>query len=322
MEQRIQLADVIQVEGEGRGLDLVLTRAKLEELIKPFVARSLALVDETIATAKKEFSGKVGGRAWSGIDQVLLVGGQTRTPAIQAALRDHLGLPLNDSVPPEEAVARGAAILGARLCGYLFDQVKLVDAIPLSLGVELANGRLEVVIPANEQIPTQRWRRDFTTGADRQKRLRFKVWQGERPLAKDNTYIGEVVLPLTTAGQALSKLIAVQFKVDRNGILSIQAAEADTEAKPVQVVFAYGAMTQDELQARLQEIEAHAAEDALKRRLLDLGDEVARLKETTAMLPASDPLRQQIMQLDSLVIAGDAGAAAGLLAEITAALQP
>jgi molecular chaperone DnaK len=321
LEQRIQLADVIQVEGEGMDLDLVLTRAKLEELIQPFVARSLALVDETIATAKKEFSGKVGGRAWSGIDQVLLVGGQTRTPAIRAALRDHLGLPLNDSVPPEEAVARGAAILGARLCGYLFDQVKLVDAVPLSLGVELATGRLEVVIPANEQIPTQRWRRDFTTGTDRQKRLRFKVWQGERPLAKDNTYIGEVVLPLTTAGQALSKLIAVQFKVDRNGILSIQAAEADTEARPVQVVFAYGAMTQDELQARLQEIETHAAEDALKRRLLELGDEVVRLKEATASLPAGDPQRQRLIRLDSLVAAGDADTADVLLAEMKTALR-
>jgi molecular chaperone DnaK len=314
MEQRIVLERVLDDGQASLGLDLVLTRSQLETLIKPFVDRSLALVDATIATARDQFPAKTSGRAWSGIDQVLLVGGQTRTPAIKAALRDHLGLPLNDAVPPEEAVARGASILGARLCGYLSDQVKLVDAIPLSLGVELADGRLEVVIPANEQIPTQRWRRDFTTGVDRLQRLRFKVWQGERPLARDNTYVGELRLPLTTAGQAQTKSIALQFKVDRNGILSVQAAEADTEAKPVQVVFAYGAMTQDELKARLDEIASHADEDAAKRRLLELGDELARLRDATATLPAGDPQRLRVAQIESSIAAGDVAAAEALLA--------
>lgn len=317
-EHPIRLPDVIVVAGEGLGLDTVLTRAQLQELIQPFIERTLAMVDATIDQAKKEYPGKIGGRPWPGIDQVLLVGGQTRALAVKEALRDRLGLTLNDSVPPEEAVARGAAILAARLCGYLVDQVKLVDAIPLSLGIELANGKLEPVIPANEQIPTQRWRSDFTTGVDLLKSLKFRVWQGERPLAKDNTYIGEFSLPFTVRSEAGTKRTALRFKVDRNGILRVQAGEADTDAEPVEVVFSYGAMTWDELLARQREEQSHAEEDAVTKRLLNLRDEVEVLRRMTSGLPDDAPGRRQLAQLEALVTAADVTAAEALLAKIKA----
>ena len=196
LEQPIQLSDLPTADGRLLCLETTMTRATFETLIRRFIDYSLELVEQAMNAAHVRPED---------ISQFLLVGGQTRTPAVRAAISGRFGKPLNDSVHPEEAVARGAAILGARLCGYLKEQVALWDVNPLSLGVELADGKLDVIIPANEPIPVERWRRGpqaFTTQRDGQKSIRFKVFQGERPMAVDNAYIGEVILPLATARRA------------------------------------------------------------------------------------------------------------------------
>jgi molecular chaperone DnaK len=152
-------------------LEVTLTRSQLEKLVQPFIERTLEICDKTIEKA---------GIKPADIDQVLLVGGQTRLPAIKAALQKRYGWKINNSVNPDEAVATGAAVLGGRLCGYLRDEVKLWDVTPLSLGIELANGKMDVIIPNNEQIPIKRWRKGsqaFTTQRNGQESIRFRVYQ-------------------------------------------------------------------------------------------------------------------------------------------------
>jgi molecular chaperone DnaK len=249
----------------------------------------------------------------------LLVGGQTRTPAVRAAISRRFGRPLNDSVHPEEAVARGAAILGARLCGYLKEQVALWDVNPLSLGVELADGRLDVIISANEPIPVERWRRGpqaFTTQKDGQKSIRFKVFQGERPMAADNVYIGEVILPLATARRAGEHRINCLFKVDHNGILTVRATSADTDGKPAETVFAYGAMSPAEVNAKLKEAEAHRAEDEITRRIFSLREQLTELRTAVSDRDSNDPIAQSLDQLEAAIDQRDPDRAAVLLADI------
>jgi len=230
-EAPIHIPDVHTVEGESLGLDLILTSSIFEELIQPFIDRSLSICNTVLKKAEM--------RAEE-IDQVLLVGGQTRTPAVRGAIANHFGWVLNTSVNPDEAVAQGAAILGARLCGYLKDQVKLWDVIPLSLGIELADGEMEPILHANEQIPVTVWRKGsqaFTTQHDGQERIRFRIFQGEQPIATENILIGEVTLTLTTARPAGEPRINCMFKVDHDGILHVRAEDADTESEPVEEMF-------------------------------------------------------------------------------------
>ncbi|HEY9858129.1 MAG TPA: Hsp70 family protein [Candidatus Obscuribacterales bacterium] len=176
-EYAISTPNLFTVDNRALGLEVTLTRIELETLVQPFINRTLAICDATLEKA---------GMKPSDIDQVLLVGGQTRLPAVKAALRDRYGWTINDSVNPDEAVARGAAVLGARLCGYLKEEVKLWDITPLSLGIELVNGKMDAIIRANEQIPVTKWRKGsqaFTTQRDGQESIRFRIYQGERPMS-------------------------------------------------------------------------------------------------------------------------------------------
>jgi molecular chaperone DnaK len=150
-EYAISTPNLFTVDNRALGLEATLTRIELETLVQPFIDRTLAICDATLEKA---------GLKPTDIDQVLLVGGQTRLPAVKAALRDRLcrcasrncyGWTINDSVNPEEAVARGAAVLGARLCGYLKEEVKLWDVTPLSLGIELANGKMDAMLFLNSR---------------------------------------------------------------------------------------------------------------------------------------------------------------------------
>jgi molecular chaperone DnaK len=272
-ETRIRIPDLWTEDGKPLGLDAKLTREKFEDLVSDHLQRTIKIVADTIEAAKIKPTD---------LSQILMVGGQTRTPAVRQALKDAFDRPLNTSVLPEEAVARGAAVLGARLCGYLKDQVSLWDAIPLSLGVELASGAMDVVIPRNEPIPVEKWRRGdqaFTTQKDRQKSIRFKVWQGERPMAADNSYVGEVILLLTTSRSAGEHRINVLFTVDHNGIVTVRAESADTDARPAEAVFAPKSMLPAEVQKMLEEAKRHREEDELTRCLQELGAELDSLRD-------------------------------------------
>ncbi len=302
----ISLPDLLTVDGHPRDLQTTLTRTTFETLIRPFVNQTLQLVDATLQKA-----GVKGGD----LSQILLVGGQTRTPSIQAAIRERYGRPLNTGVKPEEAVARGAAILGARLCGYLKEQVALWDVIPLSLGVELADGSMDVIIAANEPIPVEKWRRGaqaFTTQRDGQKSIQFNIYQGERPMAADNTRIGEAILLLATPRRAGEHRVNCLFKVNANGILTVRA-ESDDEGKPVEVRFDQGSLSPSEVQAKLREAEAHRADDALTRRLLQLVAEAGEVRAACGACSADDPIVEQLAEADAAIRARDADRAAHLL---------
>jgi molecular chaperone DnaK len=253
--------------------------------VQPFIDRTLAICDATLEKAKMKPSD---------IDQVLLVGGQTRLPAVKTALWNRYGWTINDSVNPDEAVARGAAVLGARLCGYLREEVKLWDVTPLSLGLELANGKMDAIIRANEQIPVTKWRKGpqaFTTQRDGQESIRFRIYQGERPLAADNEFVGEVVLNLATTRPAGEVRVNCMFKVDHDGILHVLAEDASTEGEPVEKTFdRFYRLTPQEVEQKLKEAEVHRDEDTITRRVFQLEEELTRLRRAIDKEKTSDTL--------------------------------
>lgn len=289
-EYAISTPNLFTVDNRALGLEATLTRTKLETLVQPFIDRTLAICDATLEKA---------GMKPTDIDQVLLVGGQTRLPAVKAALRDRYGWTINDSVNPDEAVARGAAVLGARLCGYLKEEVKLWDVTPLSLGIELANGKMDAIIRANEQIPVTKWRKGpqaFTTQRDGQESIRFRIYQGERPIAADNEFVGEVVLNLATTRPAGEVRVNCMFKVDHDGILHVLAEDASTEGEPVEKTFdRFYRLTPQEVEEKLREALVHRDEDSITSRLFQLEEELTRLRRVINKEKTSDTLRLEIL---------------------------
>lgn len=292
------------------GLDITLSRTHFEELVQPLIRRTLENCDIVLKEA---------GLTSTEIDQVLLVGGQTRTPAIKTALTSQFGWKLNDSINPDEAVAQGAAVLGARLCGYLRDQVNLWDVNPLALGIELADGRIEQIIRANVQIPVAVSRESaFTTQRDGQEHIRFRIFQGERPLATDNILIGEVTLTLTTPRPAGEPRINCSFKVDQDGILHVRAEDVDADSKPVEVTFDHVySLTQQEVDEKLLEAETHREEDERVSRFLQLKEELRKLRQRSSSEALKDStLLERLSTLDALIAAKKFRKAESLLKEL------
>jgi molecular chaperone DnaK len=292
-------------------LEVTLTRSQLEQLIQPFIERTLEICDKTIEKA---------GMKPVDIDQVLLVGGQTRLPAIKAALQKRYGWKINDSVNPDEAVAKGAAVLGGRLCGYLRDKVKLWDVTPLSLGIELANEKMDVIIPSNEQIPIKRWRKGsqaFTTQRDGQESIRFRVYQGERPIAADNEFIGEVVLNLATSRPAGDVRVNCMFKIDLDGILHVSAEDSSTEGQPIEKTFdRFYRLTHEEVEEKLKQANLHRDEDEITKRVFQLKEEISRLQKVINQDKISDNLLEKFKELQFAVSNHDVNQAEELVAEL------
>jgi molecular chaperone DnaK len=206
--------------------------------------------------------------------------------------------------------------------------VNLWDVIPLSLGIELADGQMERIIAANEQIPVTIWRRGaqaFTTQRDGQQRIRFRIYQGERPIAVDNVLIGEVVVNLATARPKGEPQVDCMFKVDHDGILHVRAEDAGTEGDPVEVAFDHiYRLSQEEVAAKLIEAEQHQSEDALVDRLYALKQELLRnpswslpdmspsealdIIQATITSRDSEQARQVIAQIARGKLSNDAGA--------------
>jgi molecular chaperone DnaK len=166
------------------------------------------------------------------------------------------------------------------LCGHLKDKVKLWDVIPLSLGLELADGRLDRVILANQQIPFKSQPKYFTTQRDGQETIRFCVYQGERPIAKDNIFIGEVILNLTTSRPTGEHRIKCIFSIDPDGILHVLAEDINTDGEPIEEKFDHVyRMTQQEIEAVLQEAQTHKDEDTITSYLFQLKEELLRFQK-------------------------------------------
>jgi molecular chaperone DnaK len=308
--QPIRLGGLHAADGRLFDLEVTLTRAGLEQLIGPFLQRSLALVDGVLRAARLRPEA---------LGQVLLVGGQTRTPAAREALRARYGRPLNTSVSPEEAVARGAAILAARLCGHLKERVDLMDVLPLTLGIEVHGGLMEPIARANQPIPLRvEWRgeRGFTTNRDGQERIQFRLYQGERTRASDNILIGEATLNLPAPRARGEIRVDCTFRVDQDGIVHLAARDVDTGEEVAAVFDRLYRLSPEEVEAHLRAAREHRAEDEATRRLAQLDDEAGQLRRRGGPFAPGGALAGRLDELEAAVATRDLARAEEILDEL------
>jgi len=240
-------------------LVLTLTRAKLESLVADLIDGSLTPCRECMRQA---------GVTPADIDEVILVGGQTRMPKVQEEVKKLFGKDPNKTVNPDEVVAVGAAVQAAVLTGEVKDLL-LLDVTPLSLGIETLGGVMTRLIEANTTIPTKKTE-VFTTAADSQPSVEVHVLQGERPMARDNRTLGRFHLDGIPPAPRGVPQVEVTFDIDANGILNVSARDKATGKQQNITITASSGLTKDEIDKMKREAEAHASEDAKHREEIEI----------------------------------------------------
>ena len=262
-----------------------LSRAQLEAMVKEYVDKSLQLMAQTLKEAKlteKE------------IDEVVLVGGQTRMPAIQEGVKQLFGKDPNRTINPDEVVALGAAIQGGVMQGDVKD-VLLLDVTPLSLGIETLGSVSTVLIAKNTTVPTSK-SQVFSTAADNQTSVEVHVLQGERPLAQDNKSLGRFVLDGIPPSPRGLPQIEVTFDIDANGILQVTAKDkASGKNQSIRIEGSTG-ISKEEVERMRKEAELHAEEDQKRRELIDVRNNADALLYTAekALKDAGDKVSSEV----------------------------
>jgi molecular chaperone DnaK len=249
-ETEINLPYVTAVDGVPKHLVMKLSRAKFEQLADSLIKRTLKPCEDALKDA---------GLSKSNIDEVILVGGSTRIPAIQQAVEDFFGKKPNRSVNPDEVVALGAAIQGGVLSGDVKD-VLLLDVTPLSLGIETMGNVFDVVIESNSTIPTKKTK-TYSTAADNQPSVEIHILQGERPMARDNRSVGRFILDGIPPAPRGVPQVEVTFDMDANGILKVSAKDKGTGKEQNIRIEASTGLSQEEIAKMKAEAAANADTD-------------------------------------------------------------
>ena len=254
LESEINLPFVTADATGPKHLQMKLTRARFEQMVEDLIQRSAGPCKQALADA---------GVTPSQINEVVMVGGQTRMPRIQQLVRDLFGREPHKGVNPDEVVAIGAAVQGGVLAGEVKD-VLLLDVTPLSLGIETRGGGFTKLIERNTTIPTRKTD-VFSTASDNQSSVEIKVFQGERAMAKDNRLLGVFQLGNLPPAPRGVPQIEVTFDIDANGILNVTAKDRATNNEQKITITSSSGLAKDEVEKMAHDAEAHAAEDRKQR---------------------------------------------------------
>jgi molecular chaperone DnaK len=254
-------------------LNLTLTRAKLEQLVDDLVERSLAPVRQAMKDSSLDIRN---------IDEVVLVGGQTRMPLVQRKVEEYYGRAPHKGINPDEVVAIGAAIQAGVLAGDV-DDVLLLDVTPLTLGIETLGGVATPLIPRNTTVPTRK-SQVFSTASDSQTQVQINVVQGERPMAGANKQLGTFNLDGIPAAPRGVPQIEVTFDIDADGILHVGAKDKATGREQKITITVSSGLSQDEIDRMVRDAEQHAADDRKRKDEVEVrnqGDTMAYTAEKT-----------------------------------------
>jgi molecular chaperone DnaK len=262
LETEVNLPFLTADQSGPKHMNLRLTRATLEELAQPIIERTRGPVEQALGDADL----KAGD-----VDEVILVGGSTRIPAVQQLVQEMFGREPHKGVNPDEVVALGAAVQGAVLGGG-YDDVLLLDVTPLSLGIETLGGVMTPLIERNSTIPARK-SEIFSTAADGQTQVEVHVLQGERPMAADNRTLGKFVLDGIPPAPRGTPQIEVAFDIDANGIVKVSAKDQATGRAQDITIKAGGGLSQQDIDQAVRDAERYANEDQQRKQAVELRNE-------------------------------------------------